>query len=150
MAVDIPGAPDLAPLITMPHASIAVVSLGFPTEHVARALDGSRLLIPRIERRSVLSMVFPAVAFPSSVPSGHVLVTAFVGGALRSELFDRSDAEVSQLVEAEVADLLGTTGAPTLRHITRWPGALPQAIAGHGDRLAVAEAIEARRTRGSH
>ncbi len=142
LRVEVAGAERLGLVASMPHASIAVVSLGFRREQVAHLLDGSRLLVPSIERRAVLSMVFPSSLFSDRAPRGHVLITAFVGGALRPELVDRSDTEVTRVVEQEVTQLLGVHGPQVITQVTRWRDALPQAVSGHGERIAAADAIE--------
>lgn len=133
----------LQPVTTMPHASIAVVALGFRREDVGHPLDGSRLLVPSCEGRAILSAVFPSSVFPERAPPGHVLITVFVGGARQPELVDRPDDELVSLVCGELGLLLDVSGAPVMARVTRRHDALPQAVAGHGARLAAADAIEA-------
>jgi oxygen-dependent protoporphyrinogen oxidase len=142
IAFDAPESQRLAEVAAMPHASIVAVSFGFRREQVAHSLDGWRLLVPSLERRSLLSVVFPSSAFCDRAPEGHVLLTAFVGGARRPDLIDATDGDVLGLVTRELAELLGTSGDPVVTRITRWRDALPQAIAGHGRRLAAADVIE--------
>lgn len=127
-----------------PAASIAAVSLGFRREQVAHPLDGSRLLVPAVERRRILSMVFPAGPFPDRAPAGHVLITAFVGGARQAGIMQQSDAELVALVHEECCDLLGARGEPVVTRVTRWDDALPQAVAGHAARIDTADGIETR------
>lgn len=141
--VDLPEAHRLQDVASMPLASIASVSLGFRRDQVAHPLDCSRLLVPSVEHRSILSVVFPSSAFPGRAPQDYVLLTTFVGGARRPELLDQSEPELIALVQGELAELLGTVGAPVMSDVTIWRDALPQAVAGHGDRLAAADAVEA-------
>jgi oxygen-dependent protoporphyrinogen oxidase len=143
IAIELDGAEQLSRVAAMPYASIVAVSLGFGRDQLAHSLDGSRLLVPTIERRDVLSMVFPSSSFAGRAPADHLLVTAFVGGALRPELVDRSDADLVSLVLGETRALLGASGVPVISRVTRWRHALPQAVAGHADRLAAADAVEA-------
>lgn len=141
--LDLPGAPDLSPIARMPHASLSVVSLGFARDAVAHPLDGFGVLAPSAAGRRILGTLFPSSIFPGRAPAGHVLLTSFVGGVGRAALADLPDTELQALVTAELAELLGVRGAPVLAEITRWPAALPQAVAGHAERLAVAGAVEA-------
>jgi oxygen-dependent protoporphyrinogen oxidase len=143
MAIDIPNSHGLDTIAATPTASVASISLGFRRDQVAHPLDGSRLLIPSVEGRSVLSVVFPSSVFPGRAPQDHVLLTAFVGGARQSTLLDRSETELLALVQRELAELLGVRGAPVMSDVAIWRDALPQMVAGHGDRLAAADAIEA-------
>jgi len=92
-------------------------------------------------------MVFPSSIFPDRAPADHVLITAFVGGTAQAALFDRTDEELIAIVQREAAELLGISGEPVFRNVARWRDALPQAIAGHGDRLAAADAVEAAERR---
>ena len=143
MRLDIPESARLADVAAIPHVSIASVSLGFRRDRVAHPLDGSRLLVPSIEHRSILSVVFPSSVFPGRAPQDHVLLTTFLGGARRPDLVECSAAELVALVQGELAELLGASGVPVMTEVTIWRGALPQAMAGHGDRLAAADAVEA-------
>lgn len=142
IAIDVAGREGLSRIASMPHASVVTVSLGFRRDQVTHPLDASRLLIPSIEQRPVLSMVFPSSVFPGRAPKDHVLVTAFAGGALRPDLVDCSDADLVRLVMGEATALLGARAAPVMTQVTRWRNALPQAVPGHGERLAAADAIE--------
>jgi oxygen-dependent protoporphyrinogen oxidase len=143
IAIDVSEAHRLADVAAIPHTSIVTVSLGFRRDRVSHSLDGWRLLVPTVERRSLLSVVFPSSAFPDRAPPDHVLLTAFVGGARRPDLIDATDGDVAALVARELAELLGTSGPPVICRITRWRDALPQAIAGHARRLAAADIVEA-------
>ena len=139
---DVPCADRLGAVATIPHASIAAVSLGFRRDQVAHPLDGSRLLVPTIERRTILSAVFPSSLFPDRAPPDHVLITAFVGGVFHPEMLTLSDEDLVRAVRQECGELLGVIGEPVVRTVTRWPRSLPQAVAGHGDRIAAADAVE--------
>jgi oxygen-dependent protoporphyrinogen oxidase len=143
MQLDLPEAHRLHAVITMPAASVVSVSLGFRREQVAHPLDGSRLLVPSIEGRSILSVVFPSSIFPDRAPADHVLLTTYVGGARRTDLLELGTSELIALVQGELGELLGVRGDPAVSDVTHWRNALPQAIAGHGERLAAAEAVEA-------
>ena len=143
IAFDLPEADRLMQVATMPQASIAAVSLGFRREHIAHPLDAARLLVPSVERRSILSVVFPSSVFAGRAPDDHVLVTAFVGGARRPDLVDLPEADLIALVQLELGSLLGVQGPAVMQRVTVWRDALPQAVAGHGGRLAAADVVEA-------
>ncbi len=143
VAIDIPNSHRFDAIAATPTASVASISLGFRRDQVAHPLDGSRLLVPSVERRAILSVVFPSSVFPGRAPPDHVLLTAFVGGTRRPELLDRSETELLALVQRELAELLGVRGVPVMSDVAIWRDALPQMVAGHGERLAAADAIEA-------
>ena len=147
MTFDVAESQRISAVSAIPHASVVAVSLGFRRDDITHPLDGARLLVPQVEGRAVLSMVFPSSLFPDRAPLGHVLVTAFAGGAFRPEMVNRSDAELVATVLEECTSLLGVSGAPVLSNVTRWPNALPQAVAGHGERLAAADGVERAESR---
>ncbi len=140
----VPGVEGLEATSAMPHASIVSLSLGYRRAQVAHALDGFGLLAPSGERRRLLGVLFPSAIFPGRAPEGHVLLTAFVGGMRQPELLALSGEALERVVREELAGLLGVTGEPVFRSEARWIEALPQAVAGHRQRLAAADAVEAR------
>lgn len=116
----------LAPLGELVHPPVAVVALGFRRAQVAHPLDGFGLLVPEVERRRVLGVLFPSSLFAGRAPEGHVLLTAFVGGMRQPELARLEPAELEHLVRDELRDLLGVEGAQTAGFLARWPQAIPQ------------------------
>lgn len=143
MELALPGGRTLEPVATMPHATLLTVSLGFPRAAVAHPLDGFGLLAPSRERRAILGVLFPSSLFAGRAPDGMVLLTTFLGGARDPGAAALDDEAVQARVQDELRALLGVGGAPAFREITRWPEALPQAVAGHDERLAAAGAVEA-------
>ena len=117
--------------------STAVVALAVPRQAVAHPLDGSGFVVPRSESTlSILAATWISSKWPSRAPEGHVLMRGFVGGARAPELLDRSDDALTDLVQDDLARLLGITGAPALARVYRWPDANPQLEVGHRDRIA--------------
>lgn len=140
----LPAVAGLEATTAMPHASIVALSLGYRRDQVTHPLDGFGLLAPSGEGRGILGVLFPSAIFAGRAPAGHVLLTAFVGGMRRPELLALPAEALEGLVREELATLLGVSGPPVFRAEGRWIDALPQAVAGHRDRLAAAEAVEAR------
>lgn len=130
--------PELAPALdglrAVPHSAVAVMSLGFRRAQVAHPLDGFGLLVPAVERRRVLGILFPSSLFAGRAPEGHVLLTAFIGGARQPELAGLPPKELEALVLAEVRDLLGAEGPQAFGVAKHWASAIPQYAIGH-DRL---------------
>jgi oxygen-dependent protoporphyrinogen oxidase len=54
-----------------------------------------------------------------------------VGGARNAELFEKTDAELREIVFAELKSILGLRGEPDLTHIKRWREAIPQYVLGY-------------------
>jgi oxygen-dependent protoporphyrinogen oxidase len=66
-------------------------------------------------------------------------VRAYLGGARRPELVERSDAELLTAVRDELRTLLGIAGEPVLAHVGRQRRAMPQYAVGHLERVAAIE-----------
>jgi len=120
----------------IPYASSATVSLAYRTEQMPRAVDGFGFVVPLVEARSIVACTYSSVKYPGRAPEGHVLLRAFVGGALQQELFHQDDAAMAESVRRELRDLLGISSAPLLTRIHRHPQAMPQYRVGHLDRMA--------------
>lgn len=132
-----------AALASIPHAPLALVHLGYRREQVAHPLDGFGVLVPAVERRRVLGILWTSTLFPGRAPAGAVLTASFVGGARSPALANLDDAELIELAIDEHRALLGASGAPLETNVTRWGQAIPQYAAGHEQRIAALERAEA-------
>lgn len=137
-----PSGARLAELAAIPHAPVAVVTLGFRRGDVAHRLDGFGLLVPAVERRRVLGTLFSSTLFPGRAPPGHVTLTTFVGGTRQPELAALEAGAMVALVQEELAELLGARGEPTFRHVVRWSRAIPQYVLGYERWLDLMAEIE--------
>jgi len=120
----------------VPYASSATVSLAYRTEQIPRPLDSFGFVVPLVEARSIVACTYSSVKYPGRAPDGHVLLRAFVGGALQQDLFDQDDATMAANVRRELRELLGITSEPLLTRIHRHANAMPQYRVGHLDRMA--------------
>ena len=96
-------------------------------------------MVPKVENRAILSGSFSSVKFPGRAPEGMVLFRAFLGGAFRPELLDQDDKALCALAAGELAALLGITGDPLLRRVSRWVDVMPQYEIGHVDLVSAIE-----------
>ncbi len=123
---------DVEALGAVDHPPLAVLSLGFRRADVAHPLDGFGLLVPRVEGRSILGALFPSTLFEGRAPAGHVLLTAFAGGARRPEVPLWDDERLRAAVVGDLEDLLGVRGEPVFEHVVRWPASIPQYDTAYG------------------
>jgi oxygen-dependent protoporphyrinogen oxidase len=126
----------------IPHAPVATLVLGFRREDVKHPLDGFGILVPAVERRRVLGVVFASTLFPGRAPEQHVSVAVFRGGVRQPELHSLDDEAGEALVLGELRDLLGVRGEPVFRAHARWPRAIPQYVLGYDRFVAALEAVE--------
>lgn len=128
----------------IPYASSATVSLAYRQDQLARPLDGFGFVVPLIEARAIVACTYSSMKYPGRAPAGHVLVRAFVGGALQEEMFHQDDASMALSVRQELRELLGISSEPLLTRIHRHAGAMPQYRVGHLERMARIDAAVAR------
>jgi oxygen-dependent protoporphyrinogen oxidase len=128
----------------VPYASSATVSLAYRSDQIPRPLDGFGFVVPLVEARAIVACTYSSMKYPGRAPDGHVLLRAFVGGALQQELFDQDDAAMAASVRRELRELLGITGEPLLTRIHRHPQAMPQYRVGHLERMARIDAALAQ------
>lgn len=133
-----------ANLARIPYAAVAVVSVGYRREQVKHPLEGFGFLVPRKEGLNVLGTVWSSSLFPGRAPAGMVCVASFVGGATNPTIVEKSEEEIFQIVEPEVARMLHIEGPPVERIVRRYPYALPQYNLGHSEILREARAELAR------
>lgn len=118
-------------LASVAYSSAATVNLAYHRDQVLHPLNGFGFVVPRIEGRAILAGSFSSVKYAGRAPEGHVLIRAFVGGALQEDLFALDDAEMGRVVRRELGQLLGARGDPLFVRIARYPRSMPQYLVGH-------------------
>jgi protoporphyrinogen/coproporphyrinogen III oxidase len=138
-------APQLAAeLGAIQYASCAVVSLGYARQRIGHPLDGFGFVVPRSERRRIIAGSFASLKYAGRAPADQVLIRAFIGGALQPELLKLTDAELAQVAQQELAELLQISGEPLVTDVARWPRSMPQYYVGHLDRVRRIEELAAK------
>src|SRR5207253_5170268 len=118
----------------IPYESTATINLAYKREDIPHRLDGFGFVIPFIEKRSLIACTFSSVKFLNRAPDGHVLLRAFVGGALQPEMFALDEAEMIQRVRDDLRDLLGIEELPLFTEVAKWHRSMPQYQVGHLER----------------
>jgi oxygen-dependent protoporphyrinogen oxidase len=133
-------APALArALATIGYASAAVVNLAYREGDFPRAPRSFGFVVPVLERRKIIAGSFTSLKFAGRAPAGTILVRAFVGGAMQSELMALDDAAMVEVAREEFRSLLDAAAAPLWTLVSRWPDSMPQYAVGHHGRVAEIE-----------
>jgi oxygen-dependent protoporphyrinogen oxidase len=138
------GGDRVKTLTSISHPPVAVLALGFRREDVAHRLDGFGFLVPEVERRNVLGVIFSSTVFPGRAPAGHVLLTAFVGGVRHPDLANADLSTLTARVLDDLRLLLGVRGEPTFRALHLWPKAIPQYTLSYGRFKEIMDEAERR------
>lgn len=120
-----------APIEHVSYPPVSTLTLGFTRQQVAHALDGFGMLVPRVEQRRVLGVLFSSSLFPARAPEGHVTLTVFVGGARHPQQAALNTEALLPAVLRDLGDLLGVSGSPVYTHHAYWPRAIPQYLLGY-------------------
>jgi oxygen-dependent protoporphyrinogen oxidase len=137
------GRRPLESLAGIEYSPVASLFLGYRRDRVSHPLDGFGALVPPLERRSALGVVFVSSLFPDRAPAGHVAVNVFVGGTLQPALAALGKDELIARVGADLRDLIGAEGPPAFATRTFWPRAIPQYNLGYGRHLEALARSEA-------
>ncbi len=129
-------------LRTVVYPGVAIVHLGYDRAAIAHDLNGFGFLVPPAEKRNILGGIFSSSLFPGRAPEGKVLLTIFVGGAMRADMLARGDADLIDTAHAELTALLGAQARPVLSRVTRYDRAIPQYGAGYGPVMEAVAAFE--------
>lgn len=132
----------LASLDTIEHPPLASLFLGYRREQVAHPLDGFGLLVPEVERRALLGVIFSSALFAGRAPKDHVALTVMVGGTRQPELARLPADELLAAITPELQTLLGVKGAPVFQRHAFWARAIPQYNLGYERDLETMAAVE--------
>lgn len=136
------GERPLASLDPIEHPPVSSLFLGYRREQIAHPLDGFGMLVPAVESRAVLGVLFSSTLFPGRAPEGHVALTVLVGGTRQPEIARLPPEKILGQIERDLGELLGVRGAPAFQRHTFWPRAIPQYNLGYERHLETMAAAE--------
>ncbi len=143
-----PVAPEAAEALReLPHAPVAVVTLGFrdAAGGIGMDLGAYGFVAARGEGIELLGSQYDSSVFSGRAPEGAVLVRGLLGGTFNPSLVDADDR---RLVDQAVGDLrraAGLSREPDFADVWRARGGIPQYRRGHAARVAVVDAALAQR-----
>jgi protoporphyrinogen/coproporphyrinogen III oxidase len=127
----------------MNYAKVTQVSLGFKQWKgiPIRSFGG---LVPSAEKRQVLGILFLSSFLKNRAPEGGAMLSVFMGGIRKPELFELSDSQLLTIVEKEVTEMMGLKSFdPDVCRIFRYEHAIPQYSFESEAKLAAIAALEA-------
>lgn len=136
------GERPLASLDPIVHPPVTSLFLGYRRDQVKHPLDGFGMLVPAVEKRSILGVLFSSTLFEGRAPAGHVALTVLMGGTRQPEMARLSPGELLPASETDLQQLLGISGQPVFQRHTFWPRAIPQYNLGYGQHLETMAAVE--------
>lgn len=135
---------DLSVFRELVYAPVAAVTLGFKREELGHPLDGFGMLVPKLEGRKILGVLFSSSLFPGRAPAGYVTLTVFVGGMRAPALTFLPEDKQLALILSDLKVPLDLKGRPSFVHRAVWEKAIPQYEVGYGRFLDRLNALEAK------
>ena len=133
-------------LADIPYASVATVTLAYPTAALRTSLRGTGFLVPAVEGRFIVGCTWMdekwgrdvLIASGTDEPADDALryIRVSVGRHGDDRWTTMDDDAIVATVHAELAEAMGITAAPQVSRVQRWPAAMPQYTVGHAERLA--------------
>jgi oxygen-dependent protoporphyrinogen oxidase len=133
---------ELSKIISLHYTKVLEVVVGYK-EWKGMPLDAFGGLIPFVEKRDLLGVLFMSSLFSGRAPEGGALFSIFMGGMRRPDIFQLTDDEVINILKKEFCDVMQVQGfQPELLRIIRHSWAIPQYEADSGERFHSIEKME--------
>jgi len=100
-------------------------------------------LVPYIENRRILGVLFISSFLRNRAPRDGALLSVFLGGVRKPEMFELSDNEIVNIVKEELNEMLSLKGFnPDLLKVFRYNHAIPQYGMESAEKLEVISSLE--------
>ncbi|MEJ1469619.1 MAG: protoporphyrinogen oxidase [Candidatus Sedimenticola sp. (ex Thyasira tokunagai)] len=125
------------------YSPIGVLHFGLQETKISHPLDGTGFLVPRREPLGFNGNLWMSRLFPGRAPTGHHLLTSYLGGHRHRHQLQWSDERIISETLSNLAPLLGIRGEPDYIRLERHQRGLPMY---HGEYQARVTAIRSRLT----
>jgi oxygen-dependent protoporphyrinogen oxidase len=114
------------PFKELKYAAVVQVILGFENWK-GMPLNAFGGLVPTLENKKILGALFTSSFFEQRAPENGALISVFMGGIKKPEIFEMTDDQIKNLLELEAKNMLGLKNfGPDLLNIYRYKNAIPQ------------------------
>lgn len=119
-------AQEKLPLEKLKYASIVQAIIGFKNWQ-GMPLNAFGGLVPTLENKNILGALFTSSFFTQRAPEGGAVISVFMGGIKRPEIYEMDDEKIGSILKTEVKEMLEIPDfSPDLMHIYRYKYAIPQ------------------------
>jgi oxygen-dependent protoporphyrinogen oxidase len=133
---------SISKLTALHYTRVIEAAIGF-NKWEGFNLDAFGGLIPFKENRDMLGVLFMSSLFEDRAPKDGALLSVFLGGVRRPDIFTKSENEIKEILNREICDLMQIKKFnPELLKIIRHEWAIPQYEVDSGERFDTIEALE--------
>ncbi len=136
------SAEEKAPFEELKYASVVQAIVGY---HNWKGINIKAFggLVPTIEQRDILGVLFTSSFLSKRAPKNGALLSVFLGGTKRPEIFEMEDEEIEDIVSREFRQMMGVpVFRPDLFEIFRYKHAIPQYGLSSGKRFETISLIQ--------
>ncbi len=136
------SAEEKAPFEELKYASVVQAIVGY---HNWKGINIKAFggLVPTIEQRDILGVLFTSSFLSKRAPKNGALLSVFLGGTKRPEIFEMEDEEIEDIVSREFRQMMGMpVFRPDLFEIFRYKHAIPQYGLSSGKRFETISQIQ--------
>lgn len=133
---------EIAPFNELKYAAVTQVLLGFK-KWKGISLKAFGGLVPGIENKNILGVLFTSSFFDGRAPKGGALLSVFMGGTKRSDISKMDDDQIQALLNKDLPRMMSDrTLNPDMTRILRYPKAIPQYTESTGRRYEMIEKLQ--------
>ncbi len=126
-------------LDAVPYVPIAVAAVGFSADRGPKVPDAFGFLRGRGSKARILGATLTSRLSPHVAPTGHDLITVYLGGSEDPGFTEEADADIRAQVMRDLGAAFGGRIRPDMFDLHRWPRAIPLFAPGHRGRMAWAQ-----------
>ncbi len=128
-------------LRSIPHGSLAAVTLSVSESAIERPLDAFGFVVPRGEARDVIAATWSSTKWPGRAPRGQALLRVFLGGNGQEQILERPDDVLVASALRELRTLVGLKAPADWVRVDRYNQRMAQYEVGHLDRVQEIERL---------
>ncbi len=123
------------------YSSSVTVTLGYDQKVRASLPPGFGFLVPRSAGRRMLAATFVHNKFPHRALENRAIIRCFLGGARDERILLSSEADILEIVRAELRQIIALHAEPLFARVYKWNSAMAQYSVGHLERLQRIESL---------